>query len=73
MLISYKIPRLASKQISLVIGPEGDFSPSEEKLLLNNGSRLLSLGDSRLRVDTATIFALGVLAGASQALTNNQT
>jgi 16S rRNA (uracil1498-N3)-methyltransferase len=67
-----KIP-VYGKEISLVIGPEGDFSPSEEKLLLNNGSRLLSLGDSRLRVDTATIFALGVLAGASQALTNNQT
>jgi len=61
------IPR---QEISLIIGPEGDFSPSEEKLLINKGSKLLSLGASRLRVDTATVFALGVIAGASQALTN---
>ncbi len=41
----------------VMIGPEGDFSPSEIDLLLKNNFRPVSLGDCRLRTETAAINA----------------
>jgi len=41
----------------LLIGPEGDFDPSEIKLALESGYIPVSLGDSRLRTETAGIVA----------------
>jgi len=46
------------KQSHLVcIGPEGDFSPAEVQMAINNGFQCISLGDSRLRTETAGVVA----------------
>jgi 16S rRNA (uracil1498-N3)-methyltransferase len=37
----------------VLIGPEGDFSPQEIQNALNKGFKTLSLGDTRLRTETA--------------------
>lgn len=41
----------------ILIGPEGDFTIDEVKLALDNGFREISLGDSRLRTETAALYA----------------
>jgi 16S rRNA (uracil1498-N3)-methyltransferase len=43
--------------ITILIGPEGDFSPSEIKLALKNGFLPVSLGETRLRTETAAVYA----------------
>lgn len=43
---------------TLLIGPEGDFSEEEIKLALERGYEPVSLGESRLRTETAALFAL---------------
>ncbi|MFD2144837.1 16S rRNA (uracil(1498)-N(3))-methyltransferase [Mucilaginibacter antarcticus] len=41
----------------VMIGPEGDFSPAEISLALDNGYKALTLGESRLRTETAALEA----------------
>jgi len=41
----------------ILIGPEGDFSPKEIELALQNQFKAVSLGTSRLRTETAGIIA----------------
>lgn len=41
----------------VLIGPEGDFSPEEIELALKNGFLPISLGESRLRTETAALVA----------------
>lgn len=41
----------------VLIGPEGDFSPAEIQLALDAGFEPISLGDSRLRTETAALAA----------------
>ncbi|MBL4675635.1 MAG: RNA methyltransferase, partial [Mucilaginibacter sp.] len=41
----------------ILIGPEGDFSPAEVDAALQNGYRALTLGESRLRTETAALEA----------------
>ena len=48
---------LPSKEIIILIGPEGDFSPEEEALARERGWIPVSLGDSRLRTETAAVVA----------------
>lgn len=43
--------------VLITIGPEGDFSTSEISLALKNGFTPVSLGNSRLRTETAAIVA----------------
>jgi 16S rRNA (uracil1498-N3)-methyltransferase len=45
------------KNIIVLIGPEGDFTPVEVDLALHNGFTPVSLGDTVLRVATAAIAA----------------
>lgn len=45
----------------VLIGPEGDFSPEEVACALANGYRPISLGDSRLRTETAGVVACHTL------------
>lgn len=45
------------KDSLLLIGPEGDFTPDEIKLALDNGFQPVSLGDTRLRTETAGMVA----------------
>ena len=53
-------------QVDLCIGPEGDFTQEEEAFLASQESLFLSLGSARLRVDTAALYAIGLLNGALQ-------
>jgi 16S rRNA (uracil1498-N3)-methyltransferase len=48
--------------ILLLIGPEGDFSPEEVEKALQYGFRAVSLGESRLRTETAGIVACAQVA-----------
>ena len=44
-------------RLTIVIGPEGDFTQEEVSLAQNANFTPLSLGDSRLRTETAAVFA----------------
>ena len=46
-----------SRKIVIMIGPEGDFSREEIKLAIDNGWQPVSLGESRLRIETAALVA----------------
>ena len=45
------------ENVLVLIGPEGDFSPEEIELALKKGFEPISLGDSRLRTETAALVA----------------
>jgi 16S rRNA (uracil1498-N3)-methyltransferase len=47
--------------VTLMIGPEGGFSDAEEKLALEQGALMLSMGARVLRTETAGISALAAL------------
>lgn len=47
----------ASNEIHILIGPEGDFSPSEIELAKQNEFQPITLGETRLRTETAAIVA----------------
>ena len=59
--------RLVSKNSSycLLIGPEGDFTQDEFDKAVKNGFKSISLGNSRLRTETAGIAGCLILNGAS--------
>ncbi|HLV14077.1 MAG TPA: 16S rRNA (uracil(1498)-N(3))-methyltransferase [Xanthomarina sp.] len=44
-------------KITILIGPEGDFSPEEIELALKSGFIPVSLGNTRLRTETAAVVA----------------
>ncbi len=46
--------------VRILIGPEGDFSESEIELALAEGFQAVSLGISRLRTETAALYACSV-------------
>ena len=54
-LFSHIIPK--GKNVLILIGPEGDFSPEEIQLAFDNGFQPVSLGESRLRTETAGVVA----------------
>ena len=58
----------ASKKLSVVImiGPEGDFSSREIELALQKGFLPVTLGESRLRVETAAVVSVSEIYFASQ-------
>ncbi len=45
------------KNVSILIGPEGDFSASEIELAIDNNFLCVTLGNSRLRTETAGVVA----------------
>jgi len=45
------------QQVTILIGPEGDFSTKEIKLALDKGYAPVSLGNTRLRTETAAVVA----------------
>jgi 16S rRNA (uracil1498-N3)-methyltransferase len=49
----------------ILIGPEGDFSPGEIKLALEHGFIPVSLGETRLRTETAGVVAATLLVMGS--------
>lgn len=48
---------LPAREICILIGPEGDFSPEEAALARERGWIPVSLGESRLRTETAAVVA----------------
>lgn len=50
------------KSYVVLIGPEGDFTKEEIRLALDAGYQPLSLGDTRLRTETAGLYACAALA-----------
>jgi len=54
---SLKSELQAKHAVTILIGPEGDFSPNEILLAQESGFTSVSLGESRLRTETAAIVA----------------
>jgi len=52
---------IATSNSVLLIGPEGDFSPTEIEKAISQGFTAVSLGESRLRTETAGIVAVTLL------------
>ena len=46
----------------IAIGPEGDFTSEEVQEMLNSGAKEITLGDMRLRSETAAIVAVTFFA-----------
>jgi 16S rRNA (uracil1498-N3)-methyltransferase len=42
----------------VLIGPEGDFSPGEVEMALSHGYMPVTFGATRLRTETAALYAL---------------
>ncbi len=55
------IGQFATDSCQILIGPEGDFRRSEIELALQNGYEPCTLGDTRLRSETAGIVAATIL------------
>ena len=51
-----------NSDVTVLIGPEGDFSLDEIKAALESGWAPVNLGDSRLRTETAAIVACHTVA-----------
>ena len=52
--------------ISVMIGPEGDFSEEEIKLANKAGFQAVSLGANRLRTETAGVYACAVIHAVNE-------
>jgi 16S rRNA (uracil1498-N3)-methyltransferase len=50
------LPLKENAVISILIGPEGDFSEKEANDMMHKGARGISLGNSRLRTETAALY-----------------
>lgn len=57
---------VASEPALIMIGPEGDFSQDEIEAALKAGFEPISLGDSRLRTETAAVMACAMCHTAKQ-------
>lgn len=57
--VKKRIPEIYSKGQSclILIGPEGDFSPEEVAIASLNGFKQVSMGEARLRTETAGVVA----------------
>lgn len=50
------------KKITVLIGPEGDFSKNEIRMALDKGIKPITLGESRLRTETAGIVVCNAVS-----------
>lgn len=55
---------IISSEVLVLIGPEGGFSESEHSMAVNHGFISLSLGQRRLRAETAAICAVSLFSNA---------
>lgn len=58
-LLSHLIQK--GRDCRVLIGPEGDFSPEEVTLALKHGYQPVSLGDQRLRTETAALSSVSTI------------
>lgn len=56
------------KHITVMIGPEGDFSQEEVEKAIAKGYTQVTLGDMRLRVETAALYSCSCAAVVNQLL-----
>ena len=63
---SFKNELKPTKDITVLIGPEGDFSVKEIEMALQNKFIPVTLGDTRLRTETAAIVACHSVAFINQ-------
>ena len=47
-----------NQDVTVLVGPEGDFSMDEVEFAMNQGYESVSLGNSRLRTETAGLVAV---------------
>ncbi|EAQ42054.1 16S rRNA (uracil(1498)-N(3))-methyltransferase [Polaribacter sp. MED152] len=59
---SLKLVAKNTDKITILIGPEGDFSVDEIKKALNANFTPISLGESRLRTETAALVAVNTIS-----------
>ena len=60
---SYLASTLAAGEDAVIlIGPEGDFSPEEVRLAVENGFEEITLGTQRFRTETAAVMAVAMVA-----------
>ena len=55
---SFKEELQSNQSVTILIGPEGDFSENEIDLALKQGFKPVTLGNTRLRTETAAIAAV---------------
>ena len=55
-----------SQAVTLVVGPEGDFTDEERDMILTGGALPLSLGGLTLRSETAAIAATALVVHATE-------
>jgi 16S rRNA (uracil1498-N3)-methyltransferase len=59
--IHLKNKYIAGQNAIILIGPEGDFSEKEVLMALQHGFSAITLGENRLRTETAGIVACGIV------------
>jgi 16S rRNA (uracil1498-N3)-methyltransferase len=59
--ISLKQSYQKGKDVCILIGPEGDFSPAEIQMAQENGYLAVRLGNERLRTETAAMVACNTI------------
>lgn len=59
--ISDALAEARSDRYAIMIGPEGDFSREEMRLAVEKGWQPVSLGTSRLRIETAALTAVAAI------------
>lgn len=60
------------KDVTLLIGPEGDFTNEEVQAAINAGYKTVTLGNSRLRTETAAMFGVAAIHTINQRMTANE-
>jgi len=60
-----------SENITILIGPEGDFSIQEIETAISVGYKSISLGNNRLRTETAALYATNLVAIKQEQLNFN--
>jgi len=59
-------PEAMTGPVTVLIGPEGDFSIDEVKMAVNSGYHSVHLGSSRLRTETAGLMAVTMMQLSKQ-------
>ncbi len=54
------------QDVTILIGPEGDFSPAEVQMAVDAGFVPVTLGEMRLRTETAALYALSATQTLNQ-------
>ncbi len=60
-----------AREVLMIIGPEGGFSPEEIEFLSGYGCQEISLGSTILRLETATIAAIAIVQYLTSTLTTS--